>query len=59
MSETINTLVGAIKSGNAIDTEQAFANAMAEKLSTKIDDFRQQVAASMFKTPEATPTETE
>ncbi len=57
MSETVMALVDAIKSGDASTTEQAFASAMAEKLSARIDDYRQQVAASMFKTPEAEPTE--
>lgn len=60
MSETVLALVDAIKTGDASTTEQAFAAAMAEKLSTRIDDFRQQVASSMFKTTEqqAEPTAT-
>lgn len=53
MSETINVLVDAIKSGDAIATENAFADAMADKLSTKIDDLRQSIAAGMFTTPQA------
>ena len=53
MSETINVLVDAIKSGDAIATENAFADAMAEKLGSKIDDLRQSVAAGMFTTPQA------
>ena len=53
MSETINALVDAIKSGDAIATENAFADAMAEKLGSKIDDLRQSVAAGMFTTPQA------
>jgi hypothetical protein len=48
MSETVNNLVDAIKSGDALATEQAFAAAMAEKLSAKIDDMRQAVASNMF-----------
>lgn len=52
MNETVMALVDAIKTGDASTTEQAFAAAMAEKLSTRIDDFRQQVAASMFTQPE-------
>lgn len=48
MSESVINLVNAIKSGDAIATEQAFATAMADKLSAKIDDYRQQVAANMF-----------
>lgn len=48
MNETVYKLVDAIRTGDAFATEQAFAAAMAEKLSTKIDDYRQQVAANMF-----------
>lgn len=53
MNETTMELVNAIKTGDAIATEQAFAAAMAEKLSAKIDDMRQTVAANMFTQPEA------
>ena len=59
MSETINNLVSAIASGNALDTEEAFAAAMAEKLGPKLDDMRQSVAKNMFRTPEAMDQETE
>ena len=56
MSETVQNLVQAIRAGDAIETEQAFANAMAEKLSTRLDDMRQSVAQSMFAQPaEAEP----
>ena len=48
MNESVIKLVDAIKSGDAISTEEAFAAAMADKLSVKIDDYRQQVAANMF-----------
>lgn len=48
MSETVLALVDAIKNGDAIETETAFAAAMAEKLSSRIDDYRQQVAGNMF-----------
>lgn len=53
MNETVINLVDAIKSGDAIATENAFAAAMAEKLSVRIDDMRQSVAATMFTQPEA------
>ena len=53
MNETTMQLVNAIKTGDAVATEQAFAAAMAEKLSAKIDDMRQTVAANMFTQPEA------
>ena len=48
MSETVQNLVQAIRAGDALETEQAFANAMAEKLSARLDDMRQSVAQSMF-----------
>ena len=51
MSETVQNLVQAIQAGDALETEQAFANAMAEKLSTRLDDMRQSVAQSMFTQP--------
>lgn len=57
MSETITTLVQAIRSGDATATEDAFAAAMAEKLAPRIDDFRQQVAANMFSSSEQTAEE--
>lgn len=49
MNESVIKLVDAIKSGDAVATEEAFAAAMAEKLAPKIDDYRQEVAANMFK----------
>jgi hypothetical protein len=48
MSETVQNLVQAIKAGDALETENAFANAMAEKLSTRLDTMRQDVAQGMF-----------
>lgn len=51
MSETVHNLVQAIQAGDALETEQAFANAMAEKLSTRLDDMRQSVAQGIFAQP--------
>jgi hypothetical protein len=48
MSETVQNLVQAIQAGDALETENAFVNAMAEKLSTRLDDMRQAVAQNMF-----------
>jgi hypothetical protein len=48
MSETTLNLIQSIANGDAIETEQAFANAMAEKLSVKLDDMRTGIAQSMF-----------
>lgn len=53
MSESIKNLINAISAGSAIETEEAFNSTMAEKISVKIDDMRQDVAANMFKTAEA------
>jgi len=65
MSDSVIKLVDAIKQGDAMATEQSFADAMAEKLGAKIDALRQATAASMFATvtaeeiPAAEPVETE
>lgn len=53
MNETVQNLVNAIVAGDAVETEQAFASAMAEKLSARMEDMRQSVAQSMFAQPEA------
>jgi hypothetical protein len=53
MSESVKNLINAISAGSAIETEEAFNSAMAEKISVKLDAMRQDVAASMFKTAEA------
>ena len=52
MSDSVLALVDAIKSGDAMATETAFAAAMGEKITAKIDDMRQSVAASMFNSVE-------
>jgi hypothetical protein len=48
MNDTVHNLVAAIKTGDALATEQAFANAMAEKLAGKIEDLRVNIAQNMF-----------
>lgn len=48
MSESVQNLIQAIADGNALETEQAFGAAMAEKLSGKLNDMRATVAQSMF-----------
>jgi len=48
MSETVQNLVQAIRAGDALETENAFTNAMAEKLSARLDTMRQDVAQGMF-----------
>lgn len=48
MSNT-RALIDAIISGSAVETEEAFNATMAEKISTRLDDMRMEVAANMFK----------
>ena len=48
MSETVKSLIQSIAHGDAIETENAFSAAMAEKLSTKLDDMRTNIAQNMF-----------
>lgn len=48
MSETTQNLIQAMVDGNALETENAFGAAMAEKLSVKLDAMRTGVAQSMF-----------
>jgi hypothetical protein len=59
MSESVKNLINAISAGSAIDTEESFNSAMAEKISVKMDAMRQEVAANMFKTAEAVEETTE
>ena len=53
MSESVRNLINAIATGSAMETEESFNSAMAEKISVKLDTMRQDVAANMFKTVEA------
>jgi hypothetical protein len=57
MSETINTLVNAIASGDALETENAFSAAMAQHVSARLEDMRMNVAQNMFKSVTATEEE--
>jgi len=52
MSESVRNLINAISAGSAINTEEAFNSAMAEKISVKLEAMRQDVAANMFATEE-------
>lgn len=54
MRETVENLVKAISQGDALETEKAFAQAMAEKLAPMLDARRQEVAQSMFTAQEET-----
>lgn len=58
MSETVQSLVNAIRAGDAMETENAFGAAMAEKLGDRLEAMRQGIAQSMFtQTQEATTEE--
>ena len=52
MNDTIDTLVNAIAVGDALETENAFNAAMAQKVSSKLEDMRTNIAQNMFKSPE-------
>jgi hypothetical protein len=52
MSETTYNLIQAMANGDALETEQAFGAAMAEKLAVKLDDMRTGIAQNMFNTQE-------
>ena len=52
MSDSVKNLINAISVGSAINTEEAFNSAMAEKISVKLESMRQDVAANMFATEE-------
>ena len=58
MSETVKELVTAMLQKDAMATETAFQSAMAEKISSKLDDMRVQVAQNMFNATEVESTET-
>ena len=52
MTDTVRELVDAMVKGDALGTEKAFGAAMAEKLSSKLDDMRTDVAKNMFASKE-------
>lgn len=45
-------LINAIAAGDAIEIENAFNSTMAEKISSRIDDMRIDVAQNLFSTQE-------
>ena len=59
MTDTVKELVDAMVQGNALETEKAFGEAIAEKLSGKLDDMRTNVAQTMFATEEEIETPVE
>lgn len=45
---TVRQLIDAIDSGKTLEIETAFETIMADKVATKLDGFRQEVAKNMF-----------
>ena len=45
---TVRQLIDAIDSGKTLEIESAFETIMADKVATKLDGFRQEVAKNMF-----------
>lgn len=52
MNTTLD-LINAIDSGDTVDIEKSFEAIMSDKVSTKIDALRQDIAQNMFKSKEA------
>lgn len=52
MNENVKELVDAMLAKDADKMQSAFQAAVAEKISTKLDDMRMNLAQSMFKTPQ-------
>jgi ribosomal protein L9 len=50
--ENINALIDAIADNNAVESEKIFNSIMADKIADRLQDYRQDVAANMFNTPE-------
>lgn len=48
MTETVKNLIKAISSGDAIESETAFQAAIADKISTRLDAMKIDVANGMF-----------
>lgn len=53
MSQSVKDLINAIVEGDASNIDAAFNSAMAEKVSSKLEDMRVSVAQNMFATPVA------
>ena len=58
MSEMVKNLISAISSGSAVDTENAFNDVIADKISDRLDAKRSELAQSMFKQVELESSET-
>jgi hypothetical protein len=52
-------LIDAMADGKSIDMEQAFNSIVAERIASKIDSMKQDIAQTMFKSEPATEEATE
>ena len=50
----VKNLIDAIADGNALETESSFNAAIAEKISSRLETMRTDVASNMFKAQEET-----
>lgn len=48
MTESVKNLINAISAGDAVETENAFQVAIADKISARLDDMKIEVAKGMF-----------
>jgi glutamine amidotransferase PdxT len=48
MTESVKNLINAISAGDAVETENAFQVAIADKISTRLDAMKIEVARGMF-----------
>jgi hypothetical protein len=51
--ENINALIDAIVDNNSIESEKVFNSIMSDKISDRLQDYRQEVATKIFNAPEA------
>lgn len=59
MDQHIKDLIDAIVDENSVDSQKIFSDIMADKLSDRIDAYRQEVADTYFNPVAETETETE
>jgi hypothetical protein len=52
--ESIRSLIDAIAADKPVDAQNMFDAVMSQRVSERLDDYRQELAQSLFKTPEAT-----
>lgn len=57
--DSIRNLIDAIAADKPVDAQNMFDSIMSQRVSERIDDYRQEVAKSMFKSPEVEAETTE